>query len=85
MNGAFWATIVVPGVSIRLGRFKLSSFDGQHSRPGTPPCTTPSPRQFADLAGRYDFVPGVFGDFLSDALTPVTAFPVADDGGPGVA
>ncbi|MBB3207405.1 anthranilate synthase component 1 [Rhodopirellula rubra] len=41
----------------------------------------PSPNEFSDLARRYDFVP-VFRRLLSDALTPVTAFTLLDDGGP---
>ncbi|MFG0290429.1 MAG: anthranilate synthase component I [Rhodopirellula sp. JB044] len=41
----------------------------------------PSPDEFAELARRYDFVP-VYRRLLSDALTPVTAFKLLDDGGP---
>jgi len=39
----------------------------------------PLPDEFAELARRFDFVP-VFRRFLSDALTPVTAFMQIDDG-----
>ncbi len=41
----------------------------------------PSVDEFARLAREYDFVP-VYRRLLSDALTPVTAFTLLDDGGP---
>ncbi|TWU10201.1 anthranilate synthase component I [Allorhodopirellula heiligendammensis] len=41
----------------------------------------PSADEFAQLAREYDFVP-VYRRLLSDALTPVTAFTLLDDGGP---
>jgi anthranilate synthase component 1 len=41
----------------------------------------PDPQQFTSLALEHDFVP-VYRRLLSDALTPVTAFRLLDDGGP---
>ncbi len=41
----------------------------------------PDPQHFAALAIEHDFVP-VYRRLLSDALTPVTAFQLLDDGGP---
>ncbi len=41
----------------------------------------PSADEFARLAREFDFVP-VYRRLLSDALTPVTAFTLLDDGGP---
>ncbi len=41
----------------------------------------PDPQSFAALALEHDFVP-VYRRLLSDALTPVTAFQLLDDGGP---
>ena len=41
----------------------------------------PESQQFASLALEHDFVP-VYRRLLSDALTPVTAFQLLDDGGP---
>ena len=42
---------------------------------------SPPETQFTDLAIEFDFVP-VYRRLLSDALTPVTAFRLLDDGGP---
>lgn len=51
---------------------RLTSKDNMHH---------PSADEFARLAREYDFVP-VYRRLLSDALTPVTAFTLLDDGGP---
>ncbi len=43
---------------------------------------TPEANPFAQLAVKHDYVP-VYRRLLSDTLTPVTAFRLLDDGGPG--